>query len=597
MAEDTRFQDAVDALRRKDRKRAKELLTEVIKSDQNNVTYWIWLSAAVDTTKERIYCLQTVLQLDPENTTAKRGLVLLGGLPPDENTRPFRLDRPRTWEDQLELDSDKSEKKGLRAITGSPVVRLATLGVLSLGLTGLVVFGLVLPRRNVFAPATYTPGPSPTFTLTPTFVNATGQAPPPGATLVPLAELLPVPHTPTPFYVSTPRDPLAGDLARRVRLAYESGDWDAVISSMKEIAKLEPESADPYYFIGEAYRFKGDFRKALEAYNQSLKINSQFGPGYLGLARARLMQDQNADITLLLSEAIKRDPNFGEVYLERAMYYLDRKQPDLALADLETAEKLMEGSPLVYYHTARAYLALEKLEEAKQAAEDAKEADPTLLPVYYLLGEIYLAQGNSIEAIIALDTYTNYETRDAAAFSLLGQVYYQIEEYELAREALNRALSLDTSLRAAYLYRGLSLVELDEAEAAEQDLKRASQFYKEDFSYNLGLMRAYILQEHYGDAYLQGERVQAYAETDEEKALAYYWRALNFEYREELDNAADAWEALLELPKAAVTASMRKTAEDHLYDIRTPTPSATPKATKSPTPRPRTPAPTKTPRS
>ena len=91
MAEDTRFQDAVDALRRKDRARAQELLTEVIKSDQKNVTYWIWLSAAVDTTKERIYCLQTVLRLDPENAIAKRGLVLLGGSGLDLGVVPQRF--------------------------------------------------------------------------------------------------------------------------------------------------------------------------------------------------------------------------------------------------------------------------------------------------------------------------------------------------------------------------------------------------------------------------------------------------------------------------------------------------------------------------
>ncbi len=589
MAEDTLFQEAVDALRRKDKAKAKELLTELIKADQKNVTYWIWLSAAVDTTKERVYCLQTALGIEPDNATAKRGLVLLGALPPDENVKPFRLDRPRLWEEQLALASDKSEARGLRAFTGSPLVRLTALGVLSLGLVGLVVFGLVLPRRNVFGPATFTPGPSPTFTLTPTFVNATAKAPPPGATLVPLAELLEAPLTPTPLYVNTPRDPLAGDMFRRARSAYESGDWDTVISSMKEIAKLEPDSADPYYFIGEAYRFKGDFRRALDAYNQSLKIDSQFGPGYLGLARARLMQDPNADTTLLLAEALKRDPNFGEVYLERAEFYLSRKQPDLALSDLETAEKLLEGSPLVYYNLARAYLALDKLEEAQQAAEQAKEADPTLLPVYYLLGEIYVEQGDSYQAIVALETYTNYETHDGKAFSFLGQVYYQTEEYERANEALNRALSLDATLRAAYLYRGLTRVELGEALAAEEDLKRASQFYKNDFNYNLGLMRAYILQEHYGDAYLQGERVQAFAETDEQKALAFYWRAINFEYREEEANAADAWQALLELPRSAVSASLRKTAEDHLYGIRTPTPSATPKTTNTPTPRPRTP--------
>ena len=54
---DTMFQGAVDALRRGDKPRAKEILTLLLGSDQNNPTYWIWLSAAVDNAKERIYCL------------------------------------------------------------------------------------------------------------------------------------------------------------------------------------------------------------------------------------------------------------------------------------------------------------------------------------------------------------------------------------------------------------------------------------------------------------------------------------------------------------------------------------------------------------
>ncbi len=38
---DTIFQDAIDALRRGDKPRAKELLTLLLKSDQNNPIYWI----------------------------------------------------------------------------------------------------------------------------------------------------------------------------------------------------------------------------------------------------------------------------------------------------------------------------------------------------------------------------------------------------------------------------------------------------------------------------------------------------------------------------------------------------------------------------
>ena len=74
--DETIFQDAVDALRRGDRARAKELLTLLLKTDQNNATYWVWMSASVDNTKERIYCLQTALQADPQNAQcwSTRGL-------------------------------------------------------------------------------------------------------------------------------------------------------------------------------------------------------------------------------------------------------------------------------------------------------------------------------------------------------------------------------------------------------------------------------------------------------------------------------------------------------------------------------------------
>jgi Tfp pilus assembly protein PilF len=46
--EDILFQEAVEALRQKDQAKARTMLTQLLKSDQKNVQYWIWLSAAVE---------------------------------------------------------------------------------------------------------------------------------------------------------------------------------------------------------------------------------------------------------------------------------------------------------------------------------------------------------------------------------------------------------------------------------------------------------------------------------------------------------------------------------------------------------------------
>ncbi len=215
MADDAVFQEAIEALREGNKTRARELLTELLKNDQNNATYWVWMSSTVDTARERIYCLQTALKLDPENAAAKRGLILHGALPADDAVQPFPVNRPRAWEEKLLLAHEKPKLKGWAAVRASPMVRLGGFVALGAVLIGAVVFGFIIPRANQGSRLpTFTPGPSPTFTLTPTALNATSQ-PQVAGTPAPLSELVAVPYTATPLYVNTPRPPeIAGHVSR-----------------------------------------------------------------------------------------------------------------------------------------------------------------------------------------------------------------------------------------------------------------------------------------------------------------------------------------------------------------------------------------------
>ncbi|MGZ9221791.1 MAG: hypothetical protein ACXW4Q_06750, partial [Anaerolineales bacterium] len=240
MADDAVFQEAVDALREGNKTHARELLTGLLKNNQNNATYWVWMSSTVDTSKERIYCLQTAFKLDPENAAAKRGLILHGALPPDDAVQPFPLNRPRAWEEKLLLAHEKPRLKGWAAIKASPAARLGGFVALGALLIGAAVFGLIIPNANQRSrPATSTPGPSPTYTRTPTSVNATAR-PVLLNTSAPLSELLSVPHTPTPLYVLIEHPPESQDTFNAALLAYRRGNWDEAIRLMQEVSELEP---------------------------------------------------------------------------------------------------------------------------------------------------------------------------------------------------------------------------------------------------------------------------------------------------------------------------------------------------------------------
>lgn len=592
------FQEAVDALRGGDKARARELLTGLIKDDQNNAEYWIWLSAAMETSKERVYCLQTALKLDPENATAKRGLILLGALPADETVQPFSMNRPRAWEEKLLLAHEKPRLKGWAAVRASPVLRLGIIVLIIGAIAGGIAFGFVIPaaERNANRPTSTPVGTRVTFTAT---VTAIGGRPPTQAVGTPgvesLAERFGVSYTATPLYAQLERSPETSDLLIPFDNAFAQGDWDAAIEALMNAIQASPDDVSVYYYLGETHRLKGDPGNAIGYYNEALTRDEAYGPAYVGLARTRLQLNPNDNVLPLLDDAVRLAPDFGEAYIERARVKIRDNDIQGAVSDLGEANELLSDSPLVFHYLAQARVREGDYELALIAAQRANELDLTHLPTYLLLGQIHAALENEEEALEALDLYLEYEPRDLAARLLVGRLQFGLGDYEETVQTMDEALSLNSGLGEAYLYRFLSNVELGMADAADEDLETILDLYPDSFEASLAVLRLHLLQERDDPALETFEQVLSRAETNEQEALAYYWGALLYEQLEEPDEAFEYWELLLDLPQDAMTAEMRETAEEHLGDLSTSTPTASsPTRTRTATPT-RTPSPTRTP--
>jgi tetratricopeptide (TPR) repeat protein len=220
-----------------------------------------------------------------------------------------------------------------------------------------------------------------------------------------------------------------------------------------------------------------------------------------------------------------------------------------------------------------------------EAAEKAFSLDITDPLVYKTLGTLYLENGQYERAIEALNVYVIFANENDRAFSLLGQAYYGLKDYEAAVENFDKAQTLNPNgMRKFYVYRGLANLELDNVDQAVDDLENAQQEDDKSFEVNLGLARAYFLQEKFGSAFVQAEILTSLAETDPEIALALYWHALSQEKRGEFKAAVKDWQALLKMNKNVMTAKMRTEAEEHLKAVVTPTKTSKPgTATRTPT--------------
>ncbi len=553
------------------RDRAREMLTHILRVDNDNANAWVWMSAVVDSPRERIYCLKEALRIDPNHPAAKRGLAILGAQPADHGlVVPPELERS-----QRHAPAEKTPSPILSALPKKPGLYVGA-GVIAVGLILFAIFS-----SNSRAKQT---GPLSTIDYQPvaSATSATGSPTPPPPTATPLGptppwNVLSEPYTPTPAYVRTPHMVIeAYSIAIR---AFERGEWDQALDYMVQAATSQPDSADIPYQIGEIYRRGGDFNSAFDAYNKSIAIDASFAPAYLGRAQAGLEGGLIDDSTARadLETAVQLDPILPEARLELALLDLNEGLYQPALDQLQTAELLLPGSPWVYLLRGRVYLAQGEPRLAQEQARLANQLDLTLLPVYLLSGEALQADGQWSEAVEPLEIYLRYiDAPDARAQVLIARSYAAAGDWEKAIAAVNAALEVDPNDADVLLLRGDFYLEQGQADLALADFRQSLRLEPGSFAAGLAVGRAQLALGAYREAYQQINKMERSAASDEQKGQLYYWRAQSLEGIGEPAAAMRDWQRLLDLPEGSAPEEWRQTARERIGALATPTPTLRP---------------------
>ncbi|MCJ7626194.1 MAG: tetratricopeptide repeat protein [Anaerolineaceae bacterium] len=575
---DTLFKTALQAIDDGEKERARDLLTRLLKSDRDVAEYWLWMSATVDTARERIFCLKEVLRIDPNNQTAKRGLIMEGTMPPDEKLAiPLHLQQ-RRWQTDVSTSASTLDKL-LVAPTWLQVSLLLGVLLLVSGLVYLAVSGAgkidlaSIFKRETAIVLNLTPVLTPSDTPGPVLPTPTLSGP------TPIWMLMESTYTPTPLYVNTPH--ARSEDYRNAMHAYEREDWISVINFMQQALKFDPEAPDIHYYIGEAYRFMEDYQNAYNAYEQAIEIDPGFAPAYLGRGLVRLSidptmgEESDADI----ENAIELDPNLIEAYRVLTEKSINEGDGETALIYLETILTLAPESATAYLYQAQAFMLEDQPEESLDAAQHANELDITLLPAYRLIGQAHILLGSAGEAASVLGTYTLFYPDDIQALTWLGQAHIALEEYDLALKALDQALEVDPNYMEALLQIGEVYLAQEETNKAISTFLDVTKLNARSFSANLGLGVAYLQQNRNQDAYSKLSYTKTLATSEEELAKLYYWRARTLENMNEISAALRDWQALLNLPEETVQEDWILFATQRLDELVTPTRTIT--ATKT----------------
>jgi tetratricopeptide (TPR) repeat protein len=266
-------------------------------------------------------------------------------------------------------------------------------------------------------------------------------------------------------------DPLAGFVARinRGAMLARRGAWPEAVADLREAINLQPDAAEGYVNLAQAYRLRKDWDAAVKVLDEALSRR----PGDARLchsrAEAQLARGDPAAARLDFEQAIAQAPPgstsdwLATDYVELAHLQFQGREYDAALKSCAAALGRWPDYAPAHLRRAEALLAL--ADEAAHAA-GASRTTPLRRAETLRAEECYREAGE------ALDRYLLRETSQAGAYRTRGIIHLKLGEHAKAVDAFGSALKLERDAKTLS-YRGWAYLKLGAAPPALQDFADA----------------------------------------------------------------------------------------------------------------------------
>ncbi len=243
----------------------------------------------------------------------------------------------------------------------------------------------------------------------------------------------------------------------QARLSLSKGDANAVVNSMLNLIKRQPDAKPAYILLADGYRMlrrPDDALSVLRGLAKSYPEDPQ--PAFL-LGMFLREQEKNTEARGNFEAALSLAPdNLPILYQLIDLDILDKNfQAPLTRLQAEIQKK--PDSAGLKFLEARVYRAQGDLDRAEASLKKTLELDPNFVSAYQLLATTYVSAQKLGKATEQLESLLSNKPRDISSLMLLGTIYEQAKDFEKARDAYEKLLAVNSQFvpalnNLAYLY-------------------------------------------------------------------------------------------------------------------------------------------------
>lgn len=170
---------------------------------------------------------------------------------------------------------------------------------------------------------------------------------------------------------------------------------------IKSLEKIKNLTAEGHLIKGDAYLSDKRIDKAIEEYNEALKINKKSSKIYFHRANAYKMKNNLDQAIGDYDKTIELDPKNGLAYMNRGIVYINNKEIDKAIESYIKAIELIPNNILLYQNLAEAYILAKDYKKsliiAQESLSFSKNISRILISKFLIVLDLILQGGGENE--------------------------------------------------------------------------------------------------------------------------------------------------------------------------------------------------------
>lgn len=203
---------------------------------------------------------------------------------------------------------------------------------------------------------------------------------------------------------------------------YLQQNYVRALESYNNALRLNPQSAEAYNNRGLTYYHMNQFAAALQDFDKAIAIDSAFARAYNNRGIVHSAMGQHSAAIQDYTAAIQLNPNFAYALNNRGNAYAMTEQYQNALQDLQAAVNLANKDTEVHNNLGSVYFSMKRYDEAVAEYTRAVQLNPNYAEAYYNRGAAYYALGKYADALPDAKRAADLNPADASNKDLYDKV-------------------------------------------------------------------------------------------------------------------------------------------------------------------------------